>query len=83
MTERVTKNLANSPAFPIQNAQYPDAYGGHPGMTLRQHYAGLAMQGIMAAEGEDTVYSLEMVAVRSVALADALLEELEKEQPNG
>ena len=46
--------------------------------ALREHFAGLAMQGIMATEGVDVVYSLEMVATRAVGLADALIAELSK-----
>lgn len=49
---------------------------GTEGMTLRQYYAGLAMQGIIAsldgrAEKSD-------IAAVSVEMADALLKELEK-----
>lgn len=85
-------HIANAPAFPSRTVSYvratPDGhidpvYQDSTGMTLRQHYAGLAMQGIMSAEGQDVVYSLEMVATRSVAIADALIAELEKEQAGG
>lgn len=71
--------LSDKSAFPSP-ANERAGWSAEYGMTLRQHYAGLAMQGIMSAEGQDVVYSLEMVAIRSVAVADALIAELEKEQ---
>lgn len=70
--------LAGSPAFPIQNAQYTEAYGGHPGMTMRQYYAGLAMQGHIASEADGSAYTAEGAAERSVRFAEALIAELEK-----
>lgn len=45
-----------------------------PGMTLRQHFAGLAMQGLIAHET-----SCASTAADAVAYADALLQELAKE----
>jgi hypothetical protein len=72
-------DLSHKSIFPIpadEKSGWPAAYG----LTLRQHYAGLAMQGIVSAEGQDVFYDLEMVATRSVAIADALIAELEKEQ---
>lgn len=72
--------IANTPAFPIQKAQYTDAYGGHPGMTLRQHYAGLALQGLVASNGE---LGYRIAAEQSVQHADALIAELEKEKADG
>ncbi|KQW30805.1 hypothetical protein ASE36_00430 [Rhizobium sp. Root274] len=76
--------IANTPAFPIQNAQYTDAYGGHPGMTLRQHYAGLALQGILAGRFADTIPHDDIngggdAAFFAKQYADALIAELEKE----
>lgn len=56
------------------------------GMTLREHYAGLAMQGMVGGmvgllNGEPSAYAKgacnAVVADRAVALADALLEALE------
>lgn len=47
-----------------------------PGMTLRQYYAGLAMQGMLA----DNTWGghLQACAKDAVAAADALIAELEK-----
>lgn len=47
-----------------------------PGITLRQHYAGLAMQGAMA-DGE--VIDFDAFSNYCVKAADALLAELAKE----
>lgn len=44
-----------------------------PGITLRQHYAGLAMQGMLTRDGG------QHAAKSAVAVADALLAELAKE----
>ena len=40
------------------------------GMTMRQHYAGLAMQGLLAA---DAMLSIEDLAIRAFEMADAML----------
>ena len=58
--------LADIPAFPVPNTF-------HRGMTLRQHYAGLAMQGICADKGGPR-FELADIAHWSVAVADALLD---------
>lgn len=56
------------------------------GMTLREYYAGLAMQGILASPkplkaGEDRSLSqCECLANYAVVYADALIAELQKEQ---
>lgn len=60
--------------------------GGHPmldnvkvktkGLTKREYFAGLAMQGLLAKEG---VWSSdEILAQRSIEIADELLKQLEK-----
>lgn len=65
----------NESAFPVTEPSIP----GLPmfGLTKREHFAGLAMQGILASEPNDTVTN-EMLAGFSVQLADALLAELGK-----
>ena len=75
----------NHPEFPI----YPvgDMQGHQPtfGMGLRQHYAGLAMQGWLARCANAPHHAkLEPSAVAYVAveMADALIAELSKEQSN-
>lgn len=48
------------------------------GITLRQYYAGLAMQALVTATIQDDFYSDETIALYSVQQADALIAELEK-----
>ena len=47
----------------------------HLGMTLREHYAGLAMQGLLSLELED----FETVALNAVNFADALIAALQED----
>lgn len=75
----------NSPAFPtIENTEYRSV----PGMTVREHFAALAMQGIRSDKdmtqwahqnSPDVSWSREhSVAYISVMQADALIDELNK-----
>lgn len=57
---------ANEPAFPHRNH-----LGVHAGMTLREYYAGLAMQGLLACP--DTPDSYILAGRAAVVMADALL----------
>ena len=52
---------------------------GHSGLTKREHFAGLAMQGMLAGSND---WSLDVnhCASESVRQADALLAALEQEQ---
>jgi len=43
------------------------------GMTLRDWFAGQALNGIMAAEADDVVYDEANVAFRAYRFADAML----------
>lgn len=54
---------------------WQEGRGDKPGMTLREHYAGLALQGALAAGGK---YQINALAQMCVQAADALLEELGK-----
>jgi hypothetical protein len=74
----------NKPINPISQemATTKDEYGNKNqwmpityGMTLREHFASLAMQGIMSNEGG---FDPLVVAKNSVLMADALIEELNK-----
>ena len=71
-----TKPNDGGPAYPIH---IPAGSGCgphiHEGMTLRDHFAGLAMQGMLASETVDAVEEFARVAYR---LADAMLAEREK-----
>ena len=77
--------LANQEAFPVPAGVNHDR---REGMTLRQHYAGLAMQAVVSneriarvaspiAKGENLSVE-DMFAKMAVAYADALITELEK-----
>jgi hypothetical protein len=49
----------------------------HHGMTLRDHFAGLAMQGLLAAD-KDTLWNEDDIAFLAYGQADAMLERREK-----
>lgn len=63
--------LADEPAF-------GSTEGPYDGMTLRQHYAGLAMQGILASGNAQAFQNSSAAATWSVEFADALIAELER-----
>lgn len=73
-------SIANEPAFPATCTQYDSDHEPYvtsvSGMTLRQYYAGLAMQGLLSGPHS---YDFEGCAIDSVRYADALLAELSKE----
>ena len=83
MTE---KKNDGGPAFPIQNANFTEAYGGAPGMTLRDYFAAHALIGIgnwvHTVYGETNVSPASISATRrahwAYAQADAMLEERSK-----
>jgi hypothetical protein len=60
------------PAFPVS---VHNPY--NPGMTLRDHFAGLAMQGFLA-DGAAPSVSKETISEMAYAMADAML--LERQQ---
>jgi hypothetical protein len=75
----------NQPAFPVSYVSTPmgDIYNsfgdGLGGVTKREYFAAMAMQGWLASYGGlQTVPDVKMVAAKAVELADALLAELEK-----
>ena len=57
------------------NWQYP----GRPGMSLRDWFAGMAMQGRLA-DGDGDVYSEQLIAETSYCMADAMMEAREAKQ---
>ena len=72
-------NYKNKPAFPRSatgSAETGPIDKGAEGMTLREHYAGLAMQGMVANHKND--YEPRW----AVAFADALIAELQREDNN-
>lgn len=100
----MSKYHPDQPAFPLANDQGAAAYAPEgqlvsaQGLTLRAHFAGLAMQGyINSYDGAETIKNAAaelgitekeydykkhwplIVAKRSVAFADALIDELNKQ----
>jgi predicted porin len=77
------KRIGAEPAFPVFGSRFRGEdveMSSDGGMTLRQWYAGLAMQGLLAA-GRDAQYgndSMEDLARSSGWIADAMLRELAK-----
>lgn len=84
------KTDPNEPAFPSQPLDATGAPCGAPqlGLTIRQHYAGLALQGLLAQShasfrdilqkemGKKKCTSHSIFAREAVMMADALLEAL-------
>ena len=77
-------NNSDMPAMPLTGDAYTDINGGQycegrvedgMGLTKREHFAGLAMQGLIAADNKGA----HRIAHDAVNLADALLAELDKE----
>lgn len=64
------------------------ADGGHPmlddvkvktkGLTKREYFAGLAMQGLCSYNGTMNEHNVESTIRRSIEIADELLKQLEK-----
>jgi hypothetical protein len=72
-------NNKNQPAF-TKSAFYHPAWGvdhPHEGLTKREYFAGVALQGIMS-HPHISKLSNKQFAILSVELADALLEQLDK-----
>lgn len=72
------------PAFPQLDA-YVDANGQKPvyvsegGMSLRDWFAGMAMQGIISSPGDlDRYYEEDVVATNAYKMADAMIAERAK-----
>jgi len=80
------KKNDGGPAYPrpganIINAE--DYVTGNEGMSLRDHFAGLAMQGIMgnsdyAAAFATNEHAAEVIAKHAVMVADAMIKHLEQ-----
>ncbi len=70
----------NEPAFPhlISQCQRANETEYHEGLSKRELFAAMAMQGILSGDSDDT-YTVEKAAVVAVELADALIAELSKE----
>jgi hypothetical protein len=77
------------PAFPVLKYEYKATGNLHPsptvqsGMSLRDWFAGMALQGLIASQSSDTGYSTTPATQKNVAKeayshADAMLAEREK-----
>lgn len=83
----MTTQNGNSPAYPV-----PFGVTSRVGLTKRELFAAMAMQGILASPDIVTAYNqerfikgdvgtiFERVSQASISYADALLAELEKKQ---
>lgn len=58
---------------PIINGNGDPIYTDQPGMTLRDWFAGQAMNGILSTETEEYGYSVEAGARQAYLVADAML----------
>lgn len=72
-----SKKPSNPNAFPITGSAHP----AFTGMTLRDHFAGLAMQGNMASHYGVNVHctdeDLQAIAEQYYKIADAMLKQRE------
>ena len=76
--EKETKSSAG--AFPLENG-----YHVEEGLTKREYFAAMAMQGLLSTNGSyfpDTQFMGELAAKASVKYADALINALNEEKPN-
>lgn len=67
--------MSDIPAFPSHGSMGEVA---HEGMTLRDYFAAVALQGMFAADSADNVISLERKAELAYRAADHMLSEREK-----
>ena len=81
--EKITGNEQAMPRTGWRAAQGGDAHNTEPelGLTIRQYYAGLAMQGLLARYKEyPSDSNMDTIAKSSVIAADALIEQLNRKQ---
>jgi len=63
---------SSGPAFPQENTAGPGKKSNaHPGMSLRDWFAGQALQGLLAHDGDEA--KLSETAKRAYSIADALI----------
>lgn len=73
-------NGSSKPAFPLewstfewQNGSYVRVYHRQHGLTKRELFAAMAMQGILSSWPENANYKPRPTAEEAIAFADALL----------
>jgi hypothetical protein len=69
--------LGKEPINPVNPIKFEDGSGSYNGLTKREFFAGLAMQGILSNEKNHATNS-HLVYV-SIAIADELLKQLNDE----
>lgn len=71
------KTEPNNLVYPASNQFHTDS-----GITIRQHFAGLAMQGLLAADAKygGKTNNYKMLAEDALCHADALIAELNRTQ---
>ena len=69
---------ADKPINPLQYGGYPSSEDAMYGLTKREYFAGLAMQGILANGFYDYKFSESGCIESSVYMADKLMEALEQ-----
>ena len=63
------------PAFPTGNQS---AYNHHRGMSIRDHFAGMAMQALFDSDAGHDKGEIAMIAQEAYEMADAMLAERDK-----
>lgn len=74
--------MKNEPAFPLQFEYQNGGKDYVHGLTKREYFAAMALQGLLSDKGPlfpDSQCNKELFATASVKYADALIAELEKE----
>ena len=70
-------NNGNMPAMPIIEVDGEgNPVAANLGLTKREHFAAMAMQGSLSGDRDDLL-TIEDIAIQSRQMADALLRELE------
>jgi hypothetical protein len=69
---------ADQMAFPVQGADYAGSLYPEKGLTKRELFAAMAMQGLAPAYAQGGDFAEKHVAKGAVLVADALLAALEK-----
>ena len=77
MDGEIRMNNADKPASPLHPQLWGGEQGALAGLTKREYFAGLAMQGILAGNWEHES-PLQEICSEAVIHADQLIVELEK-----
>ena len=72
---------SEQPAYPTPDCEVSGTALQYLGLTKREYFAAMAMQGYLASYGPYDQVNSKAAAEKSVECADALLTELEKPKP--